>query len=305
MMRGRTTFIFLGIIAVVSSITLVCLYYNGSSQNIARSPDNQIPLIKDTLMPIPKPQPSLYGKITPPADIMIDLIQANKPEKPLAIVVSATSLVPVSASLITLGIPQIGNEPNRTEVLRSSNRLELVKQTTTYPLGTLPVGKYRFTAIFEFAVDAENSQELAVSKALYMDVRPTEILTSDVSFNQIERIELWDELVGRALMSLRPELMGATRKTLSGEITLMEAHDPGVIERRIAQLRANDPDIARRIMELNQAQADTIVESDLAEQGLTLQSVTGSKLEPLTPQAVRGQPAYEEPAPIPERIRGN
>jgi hypothetical protein len=302
MMRGRTTFIFLGIIAVVSSITLICLYYNGSSQNIARSPDNQIPLIKDTLMPIPKPQPSLYGKITPPADIIIDLIQVNKPEKPLAIVVSATSLVPVSASLITLGIPQIGNEPNRTEVLRLSNRLELVNQTTTYPLGTLPVGKYRFTAIFEFAVGAENSEELAVSKALYVDVRPTEIRTSDVSFNQIERIELWDELVGRAIMSLRPELMGATRKTLSAEITLMEARDPGVIERKMAQLRTTDPDIARRIMELNQVEANTTEEPGLVEQNLKLQSDAGSGLKQAAPQVVRGQPAYEEPVPIPERF---
>jgi hypothetical protein len=305
MLRKNFVFIFLVPVAVFSFVLLFYIHYSGGSEGAAKSFYAGIPLIKDTLMPMPKQQPSNYGKITPPAEITIAIIQVNKPAKPLAIVVSATSLVPVSASLVTLGIPQIGNEPNRIEVLRSSNRSELVNQTTSYPLGALPVGKYRFAAIFQFAVGAENSEELAVSKALYVDVRLTEILSSDVSFNQIERIELWDELVGRALMSLRPELIGATRKTLSGEITLMEARDPGVIERRIAQLRATDLDIARRIMQLNQIPADTIVESDSPEQGLPPQFVPENAVGSSTVRPIRGQQAYEEFAPIPERLRQN
>jgi len=73
-----------------------------------------------------------------------------------------------------------------------------------------------------------------------------------------------------------------------------------VIERRIAQLRATDPEVARRIMELNQVEADTIIENDLTEQGRKLQSVPENK-----PIPTRGQQSYEEPAPIPERSQEN
>jgi hypothetical protein len=37
----------------------------------------------------------------------------------------------------------------------------------------------------------------------------------------------------------------------------MEARDPGLIARKIAELKLSDPDVARRIMELNTTKMDT------------------------------------------------
>lgn len=286
---------------------LIMLFYIGGNNNVpiaAQISNNQVPAIQEPLMPVSKRPLSSYGKITPPADISIDLIQTQGTQSPLAIIISASSKVPVSSGLIKIKIPLIDTEPNRTEALWFSDTSGFVNKTLSYNVSALPIGKYCFTAVFEFSQQAADTEVLAVSNSLYLDVRSTKILSSNVSFKDIERIELRDELAERAFLELQPDLRGAARKMLSNEIMLMEARDPGIIKRRIDQFKLSDPDIARRIMELNQVEADTFDESALREQSFKLHSFTEEESLPTLSQQEKGQPAYEEPAPIPEMFSG-
>ena len=299
MMLRKSVTIFLMITVICFLIILFDIGGNSNVSNVT----HQVPVIQEPLMPVPKQPLSSYGKIAPPAKISIDIIQAEGTQSPLAFI-SASSDVPVNSGLVAIKIPRINTEPNRTEVLWLSDTSGLVNRKLSYDIGALPVGKYCFTAIFEFTQQSADSEILAVSNSLYLDVRPTKILYSNVSFKDIERIELRDELAERALLELRPELKGAARKMLSSEIMLMEARDPGIIQRRIDRLKVSDPDIARRIMELNRVEADTIDDSALMEQSLKSHPVTGNESPPTASRQEQGRPAYEEPVPIPERFRG-
>lgn len=238
-----------------------------------------------------------YGKIRLPADISISLAQTENVGGPVTIIISASSLIPVGSGVITLRVPQIGAEPNGTEVLWSGAPSDFVAEIAEYTVDALPVGKYRFIAIFEFTPNRENTEILALSKSLYLDVRPTVILSSNVSFSQIERVELRRQLEERAVVSLRPGLAYAGPRKLAREIALIKARDPGIIARKIAEIKATDPEVARRIMELNRVKAKTIEGPEAAEPSQKLQPDTEG--EPL-----RGQPAFEQAVPIPERFRG-
>jgi hypothetical protein len=203
--------------------------------------------------PLAKP----HGKIRPPADLSIDLAAAQDVGSPVTVVVTATSQIPVSRGVITLNVPAVGAEPARSEVLWSGTPSGFVSETLEYVGDVLPPGRYQLVAVFEFAPTGENVQSLAVSTSLYLDVRPEKILSSSVSFDQIRRVELWTELEDRVLLSMRPRLATAAPQTKARELALMEARDPGLIARKIAELKLSDPDVARRIMELNTTKMDT------------------------------------------------
>jgi hypothetical protein len=88
-------------------------------------------------------------------------------------------------------------------------------------------------------------------------------LSSRVSFDQIKRIELLQELEERALVSLNPALARASRKAKDQVLAKLEATNPGRIAKKVAQIRANDPAVVRRIEELNRIKnrADGLPES--------------------------------------------
>jgi len=88
-------------------------------------------------------------------------------------------------------------------------------------------------------------------------VRADKILSSNVSFRQIERLELYRELEDRVLRSLNPGLATAGPETMAHYRELMETASPGLIKSKIAELRATDPSVARRIMELNTTKVET------------------------------------------------
>ena len=170
--------------------------------------------------------------------------------------------------------------------------------TAEYTVDGLPVGKYCFAAIFEFTPDQEGAQKLALSRSLYLDVRPTTILSSNVSFNHIKRVELRRELEERVVASLRPELAKAGPRKMASEIALIKAGDPGLIARKIAELRATDPEVARRIMELSQVEAETTEETGIIEKSPKAQLPTESETMRAQSPRYRGQPAFEEAVPI-------
>jgi hypothetical protein len=262
---------------------------------------NQSNLIKDTQEE--SQMAESYGKIRLPADISIDLIQTEDMGAPVTIVVSASSKVAVSSGVVTLKVPQIDGEPNDTTVLWSGNPFGLVDETAEYVVNALPVGTYRFIAVFEFTPDSENAERLALSKSLYLDVRPTTILFSNVSFNHIKRTELLTELEKRVLIDLRPELKTADERTVAGEIADLKARDPGIIARKIAELAAVDPNIARRILELHREKVDISVDPNEVESAnKDLPDANSEPVRSSMPSA-EGKPTVEEPVPVPEELR--
>lgn len=240
--------------------------------------------------------PKPHGKITVPAEISIDLASASNPGGPVTIIVSASSQIPVGSGIITLKIPPVGEIPAGAELLWSGAPSDFVAETVEYTVDVLPMGKYHFAAIFEFTPDRENTGKLFASKSLYLDVRPTKILSSNVSFDQIKRVELWKELEQRVLMDLKQGSTSVGLKTVARDIKAAEALDPGIIASRIAELKASDPDVARRIMELNRVKAAPTGKSESIERS--------EKAEPdMQRMRVQGQLVLERAVPIPERYR--
>ena len=158
---------------------------------------------------------------------------------------------------MTLRVPSIGAEPGRTELLWSGAPSDFIAEAKEYVVGPLPAGRYHFAAIFEFTPDRENAEQLVVSESLYLDVRADKILSSNVSFRQIERLELYRELEDRVLRSLNPGLATADPETMAHYRELMETANPGLIKSKMAELRATDPSVARRIIELNTTKVET------------------------------------------------
>jgi hypothetical protein len=197
-----------------------------------------------------------YGKIPPPADVCVSFIESFDVAGEVTVVASASSLVPVDSVVLTLLVPGIGGEQGRQEVLWTGTLLGSTTQTVEHPLGILPTGQYSLSAILEFQTVGDQPQEMALSDSLYLDVRPTGILSSNVSFEQVQRLELRRELERRIVMSMKPKFAVASDKDIADELTRLEAIEPGFVDRKIEELEAADPDIARRIMELSERQAD-------------------------------------------------
>ena len=240
--------------------------------------------------------PKRYGKITVPADVSIDLAETSHPRGPVVILVSASSQIPIGSGTITLKIPPVGEIPAETLVLWSGTPSDFVAETAEYVVDDLPAGKYHFAAIFEFTPDSQNGRELFTSRSLYLDVRPDKILSSNVSFDQIKRIELWDELEQRILMDLKAGPAGIGLKSVARDVAEAEALDPKIIASRIAELRASDPEVDRRIMELNRVRTAPAGESESTEQNEESQQDTQR-------MRVRNRPVMEREVPIPNRYR--
>lgn len=197
-----------------------------------------------------------HGKIRPPADLSIGLARPADVGKPVTLVIFMSSQVPIESGVLSLHVPRVNYDPNRTEVLWLGMPADFVARTVQYTVGPLPVGRHHFAAVFEFTPDGETAGEMTLSDSLYLDVRPTEILASNVSFDQIKRIELRRELEHRIAMSLMSGLTIASEDAADRELARLEAADPGFTDRMIEELKASDPDVARRIMELNEYQAE-------------------------------------------------
>jgi len=196
-----------------------------------------------------------YGKIELPAELFISLGQGDSVADSLAIRATVSSLVPVDSGVLTLMVPDIGTEPNHTELLWAGTPADFVSETGVYKMDALPAGQYCFTVAFEFTPRGADADTIGISQSLYIEVRDTGILSSNVSFEQIRRLELRRELERRILASLKPRLRLASDQTIDDELARLEADDPGFLDRKIAEIKAADPDIARRILELNECQA--------------------------------------------------
>ncbi|MHC4205352.1 MAG: hypothetical protein ACYSTT_11935 [Planctomycetota bacterium] len=287
MVSRKVVFLFL-VAGVCISAMLLCYAVAKQNQAITAQPLEDRNYQSQEAMQQGK-VPKRHTKITVPADVSIDLSETSNPGGPVTFLISASSQIPVGSGVVTLKVPPVGEIPAETLVLWSAAPSDFVAESAEYVIDALPAGEYRFAAIFEFTPDREDAEKLFASKTLYLDVRPDKILSSNVSFDQIKRIELWEELEQRVRMELR---------TSSRSISLQAAKplDKDFIASRIAELRTSDPDVARRIMELNRVKTATAGESESAEQGEQSQ-------KDLQRIRLLSRPVSERAVPIPDRYR--
>ncbi|MHC4570117.1 MAG: hypothetical protein ACYTE3_30710 [Planctomycetota bacterium] len=253
------------------TITGACLIIHGccsEKENTAvniRPPQNRALQVRDVPHRTRVSRP--YGKLRVPAEIFVDLVRPQRAGDPAGIIVTASSAVAAGSGVITLRLPEIGTEPDRTEILWAGAPSDLIAEVKQYALPALPLGRYHFVGILEFTPDSESA-----------------ILSSNVSFRQIERLELYAELEQRVLTSLSPGLATADPDAMARYRELIKATNPGLIKSRIAELRAADPEVARRIMELNSVRAETEPAPDATDRNAEAPRV------------------FERPVPIPEGL---
>lgn len=282
MITRKSTFLLLVMFGGIFTIIFGCGGDRGKSAVGNRPADDRSRPNREVTVRRQSPRP--YGKLKVPAGLFVDFIEPESPGAPASIIVSASTDIVASSGVMTLRIPPIGAEPRRTEVLWSGAPSDFIAEAREYTVGPLPLGRYHFAAIFEFTPDRENAEELVTSESLYVDVRADKILSSNVSFKQIERLELYGELEARVLRNLNPGLAAADPEATAHYRELMEAANPGLIESEIAELKATDPEVARRIAELNSTKATTAPDSGTAG--------TNEK----------AQPVFEEAVPVPEGL---
>jgi hypothetical protein len=277
--------------ACISSILLVCFSAWRSDAVNSQSSRKQVQAGQSVRLGHHKPE--RFGKIKVPADVSLDLASSSKPDGPVTILVSVSSQIAVHSGTLMLKVPQTGEAPAETQVLWSGMPSDFVAETVEFVLDVLPEGKYHFGAIFEFTPDSENAGELFTSKSLYLDVRPDKILSSNVSFEQIKRVELWNELEQRVLMDLKQDSRAASLKAVARDMRSAETLNHELIASRIAELKASDLDVARRIMELNRVKAAPTAGTEQSE-----------KTESDTKRRrLRNRPLSERAVPVPEKFR--
>lgn len=252
-MTARNSTFFLLCMAMATLITIHgCCAEKGNAAKDTKTPSAETHLSRR--MPLRTHSPRPYGKMTVPAELFVDLIQPERNNEPVSIIVSATSAVPASAGTITLKVPDIGTQPGRAEVLWAGAPSDFIAEAHEHLLPPLPVGRYKIVAILEFTPDRENAAALLLSKSLYLDVKTDRVASSNVSFRQIDRLELYRELEERVLRDLNPGLAAADSEAIARYRDLIEAVSPGLITYKIAELQTADADIARRIREMNRTE---------------------------------------------------
>lgn len=250
------------------------------------------------------PSPIRYGKLELPVHISIDLAQTENTGLPVTLVTTVSTELSVRSGTLTLKIPQIDDAPERTQVLWSAGHPGLVAETAEYTLGVLPEGRYQAIAFFEFTLDREGAEKRTLSRSLYLDVRPDTIFSSNVSFRQIDRLALQRDLDERIFTRLERELKTTERKRVLRELTLLEAGDPAIMRQKIRELRTAEPDVARRMIALNRTQTEPMNEIGTGKKNPQVLA-PDSESEFVRPPWVshRGQPAFEQTVPVPERLK--
>jgi len=298
MVKSKSLPILGGVVACLGVIALVC-----ACDHVLRGQPVRVSIQSRPETQSDTPSPVRYGKLELPVHISIDLAQTKNTGLPVTLITTVSTELPVKSGALTLKIPPIHDDPERTEALWTAGHPGLVSETAEYTLGFLPEGRYQAIAFFEFTLDREGAEKRTLSKSLYLDVRPDTILSSNVSFRQIDRLALQRDLDERIFTRLERELKTTDRKRVLRELTLLEAGDPAIMRQKIRELRASEPDVARRMIALNRTHSEPTNEIGT---GNTDQAPAPDSLsEFVRPPSLnhRGQPASEEAVPVPERLK--
>jgi hypothetical protein len=163
-----------------------------------------------------------YGKVKLPAKISFDIQGKASPEKPIKVDIDAVCKIPFRNGVIGIIIPGISNNPQKDIPLWKGEADSPLEKKLSYSLGVIPQGEHTFVAYFKFTPHREGTREVGVSCYLYMDIRSAIVNISNVSFGHIKRLELKEELKKR-----------------------------GLLELSIEEIKKRDPEMARRILEVN------------------------------------------------------
>jgi len=281
------------LLVMTAGISAMLLFFAGGRQSASanrQSADEQV--LSRQIARIQNRSAKAFGKLTIPAEVFVDLADTSISGGPVTILISAASQIPVRSGILRLKVPPVAEIPAETQIIWSGIPSDFVAETVEYTVDNMPAGKYRFIAVLEFTPEGENTKKLFISKSLYLDVRKEKILSSNVSFEQIKRLELWDELKQRILTDLKTGSTAVGLKSVARDTVTAEAVDPGFIANRIAELKAFDPDVARRIMELNR------VTPTPTEKPQTIDISQKSQ-----PDLLQDRPSFERAVPIPEKYR--
>jgi hypothetical protein len=240
-----------------------------------------------------------YGKLEIPAEVYVDLLEPENPRKAAEMIISASTAIHVRSGRIILLKSREDSEPESKEILWSGKSDGLIDRTILYKAGLLPEGKYQYTAVLEFETEGNASSQLIAAGSLYLDVKKSGILSSNVSFDQIYRDQLYKELVERVLADMKPQLKNANSKVLDQEIIALENAEPGIIDRKIKELIDSDPDIARKAQELNTFTEKPVEFTESMELSSQNQQDTNSVSTPGGPYS----PVFDGPVPVPEEFK--
>ncbi|MBN1972758.1 MAG: hypothetical protein JW787_03915 [Sedimentisphaerales bacterium] len=296
MFKRKFLYLIVSSVLIIASIVTIYIAVRFSSMSQSDSVIEQAKLVRDSRLKERLSRP--YGKIEIPAEVYVDLIQPENPRKAVEIIISASTAIPARSCRIILITTQAGAETQREEILWSDKPEGLVDKTLLYKAGSLPAGRHQYTAVLEFETEGDNSKMLIASGSLFLDVRPAGILSSNVSFGQIERLELYKELEKRVLVSMKPQLRNANSKVLDKEIIALESANPGIIDRKIQELIASDSIVAEQVEELNAAIEEPVQSSEL----ITLSSLLQPDMNDVPVSGHYGSPVYDEQVPVPEEF---
>jgi hypothetical protein len=240
-----------------------------------------------------------YGKLEIPAEVFVDLLEPENPRKAVEMIISASTAIPVRSGRIILLKSGEDSQPQSKEILWSIKSVGLIDRTIVYKAGLLPEGKYQYTAVLEFETEGNASRQLIAAGSLYLDVKKSGILSSNVSFDQIYRDQLYKELVERVLTGMKPQLKNANSEVLDKEIIALESVDPGIIDRKIKELIDSDPDIARKAQELN-----TFSEEPAEfNESVKLSSQNPQDMNNVSNLGGPYSPVFDEPVPVPKEFK--
>ena len=93
--------------------------------------------------------------------------------------------------------------------------------------------------------------------------------------------------------------MNTSSKVLARETIALESADPGIIDREIKELIASDPDVAKRIDQLNTLTESTSESSELK----SLSTQSQPDMERTSAPIRYGSPISDVPVPVPEKFR--
>ncbi len=277
----KSTFILLLTITAIALAIQGCNHERQNASDHSGASRGEMRLVQEASVGTRLHRP--YSKIKVPAELLVDLVQPERASDPLVILVSASTSVLAKSAMITLRLPEIEGEPSRKELLWASETSELITEMQEYILPPLALGRYHFVAIIEFTPDRPEAAKLVLSESLYVDVRADRILSSNVSFRQIERLELYGKLEERAMG--RPDTKRTDKRLTVPNYMSTEDADTALVESKMARLKATDPDIAHQIMALSSQRGESRADS---EKGIRSRT---------------GPPAFERAVPIPKEFR--
>lgn len=163
-----------------------------------------------------------FGRVKLPAGIKVNVDGASLPGKPIRIRIVTSCKIPFKDGIIELYIPEIPGKPAEKVVLWEGDADASLEKQFSYSLAAIPEGKYRLIASFKFTPRRIGARQVGVARSLYLDSRSAEILSSNVSFGHIKRLELKQEMEKRGLLGLSME-----------------------------EIKKKDPEIAERILNVN------------------------------------------------------